>query len=661
MSAPLSLLLVEDDHFDAYEFQRAIGKTTIEIKEIRVCKYAEDALETLKTWLPDCIFIDYQLPKTNGLELLKQVKTIVPLIPVIILTSQGDERIAVEMMKAGAMDYFPKSEINSEKLSKALHTMSQVIEVERKRAKTQRELNDKEELIDKIALLSPNIIYVIDIEKWANIFHNKQIWSILGYLENDFTPEQNSLFAELFNKQDKLAFLKHYDFVKHFVKDGQVIEKEFCLRHKNGSEVWIITREVPFRRNDAGEVQEVLGTAIDITQRKFVEKELLRAKKEAEDASRIKSDFLSTMSHEIRTPMNAIVGFTDLLLTSSLSGQEQEYLHTIKYSADNLMVILNDILDFSKIEAGKLQLENFEFDLTEKLAYLQKTFDVSARRKQIDLIFDIDQNVPVHVIGDPHRLNQILVNLLGNALKFTLEGFVRLSLQVITESANSVDLRFDIYDTGIGVPQDKLNLIFDSFSQAHQNDATKFFGGTGLGLSITKKITDLMNGRITARSELGKGSVFSVFLSFSKGTRPMEQLVARQVAGISLIGYRILVAEDILANQVLLKHVLKKSGADFVICNNGKEAIEELERQPFNLVLMDLQMPVMDGVTAMKRIRNSPSEYAKVPVIALTADTFAETVAEIAACSFRDFITKPFKADELIRKIALHVGAGAVA
>lgn len=654
---PITILLVEDDNIDAMEFSRAIKKSQIEIEEIRICKYAEEALLTLENWTPGCVFIDYQLPKTNGLELLKKIKRMAPHLPVVVLTSQGDERIAVEMMKAGAMDYFPKSEINSEKLTKTFHTMSQMLDMERKREKTQQELTEKEEFIDKIALLSPNIIYVIDIEKWVNIFHNKQIWNILGYTDDDLMPETGSVFLKIINNQDQSTFRKHYYHIRQSVKDGEVVEKEFRLKHKDGSEVWIITREVPFKRNSKGDVQEVLGTAIDITRRKFMENELIRAKKEAEEALRIKSDFLSTMSHEIRTPMNAIIGFTDLLLASDFSGQDQQYLNTIKYSADNLMVILNDILDFSKIEAGKFDLENFEFDLKEKLGYLQKTFEVKAKEQNIELTFHLDDNVPDFLIGDAYRLNQILVNLLGNALKFTAAGFVRLSVKVEKDHGDHVDLNIEVSDSGIGISEDKLSLIFDSFSQAHQNNATKYFGGTGLGLTITRKLTELMNGSITAKSQLGMGATFCVFLNFKKSTKPLVKLNVNISSDFSLKGYRILAAEDILANQILLKHLLKKWGAEFIICNNGQEVLDALETQEFDLILMDIQMPVMDGITAMKTLRKLLPKYANVPVIAFTADTFAENTPEIAECYFSDFVTKPFKSEELIKKITRHLPA----
>jgi PAS domain S-box-containing protein len=651
----ITVLLVEDDSIDAMEFMRAIRKSQVEIDEIRVCKYAEEALQTLESWSPSCVFIDYQLPKTNGLELLKRIKRTAPNLPVIVLTSQGDERIAVEMMKAGAMDYFPKSEVNAEKFTKTFHTMSQMREMERKREETQLVLSEKEEFIDKIALLSPNIIYVIDIEKWANIFHNKQIWNILGYDDNDVVPEEGSVLMKIINDQDQPSFRQHYRYIRHNVKDGEVVENEFRLKHKNGSEVWIITREVPFKRNEKGEVQEVLGTAIDITRRKFVENELIRAKKDAEEASRIKSDFLSTMSHEIRTPMNAIIGFTDLLLESDFSGQNLQYLNTIKYSADNLMVILNDILDFSKIEAGKLDLEHFEFDLREKLGYLHKTFELRAREQDIELTFHVDENVPQVLLGDAHRLNQILVNLLGNAVKFTPSGFIRLSVLVENDYEDQVDLKIEVTDSGIGISEDKLNSIFDSFSQAHQNNATRYFGGTGLGLTITRKITDLMNGSITAKSRLGQGSTFCVFLNFKKSIQPLTRPVTDSNAGFSLSGYRILAAEDILANQILLKHLLNKWGAEFTICNNGKEVLETIAVQQFDLILMDIQMPVMDGISAMKSIRKSYPQYEKTPIIAFTADTFAEHTPEIADCYFNDFVTKPFKTEELIKKITKHL------
>ncbi|GGN10923.1 hypothetical protein GCM10010967_53510 [Dyadobacter beijingensis] len=653
---PLSILLVEDDDIDAMKLSRAISRAQVDIGEIRICKYAEEALQMLDTWTPGCIFLDYQLPKTNGLELLKTVKERAPHLPVIVLTSHGDERIAVEMMKAGALDYFPKSEINPEKLTKAFHTMSQMLEMEKGREEAENELAEKEEFINKVALLSPNIIYVIDIEKWTNIFHNKQIWKILGYSEYEVETDTRKGLARIINEQDQHTFRTHYNHMRYHVKDAEVVEKEFRLKHKDGSEVWIITREVPFKRNARGRVQEVLGTAIDITSRKIAEQELIQAKKDAEEATRIKSDFLSTMSHEIRTPMNAIIGFTDLLLGSGFTGQEQQYLNTIKYSADNLLVILNDILDFSKIEAGKFGLENFEFDLREKLGYLMKTFEIRAREKSIDFTFHCGRDVPQIVMGDPYRLNQIMVNLIGNAIKFTEEGgFVKVTVHLDEDHGETVDLKIDVSDSGIGISEDKLSVIFDSFSQAHANNATRNFGGTGLGLSITRKITQLMNGTISARSRLGEGSTFTVVLRFGKGSTSYGEEKTDTPLTLSLKGYRILAAEDILANQILLKHLLNKWEAEFVICNNGKEVLHSLETDDFDLILMDIQMPVMDGVTAMKKIQGSYPRHKNVPVIALTADTFAETTPEIAACNFSGFVTKPFKADELIRAINQHL------
>lgn len=655
MITPLNILLVEDDNIDAMEFRRALSRSHIEINELRVCKCAEEALLLLENWLPNCIFIDYQLPKTNGLELLRKTKETAPHIPVIILTSQGDERIAVEMMKAGAMDYFPKAEITPEKITRIFHSMWQMLETERKRIETQKELSEKEELIDKIALLSPNIIYVIDIENRTDVFHNNQIWPILGYSAEDLAMTPETFIFQAIHEDDLPTIKEHYHHLRSHVKDGEETEMEVRLKHKNGSEIWIITREVPFKRNEQGEVQQVLGTAIDITRRKSMENELIKAKRDAEEASRIKSDFLSTMSHEIRTPMNAIIGFTDLLLESDLSGESSQHLNTIKYSADNLMVILNDILDFSKIEAGKFDLEDFEFDLREKLGYLEKTFEVKAREKGIDLNFEIDTKIPELLIGDAYRLNQILVNLLSNALKFTHTGFVHLSVKVENDSTEQVGLRFEVADSGIGISEDKLSSIFDSFSQVHHNNAKKYFGGTGLGLTITRKLTEMMNGSIYAESELDRGSTFSVLLSFRKIVQPQPKPQSLSTGDFSLKGYKILAAEDILANQILLKHLLNKWGAEFVICNNGEEVIKTIADAQFDLILMDIQMPVMDGLTAMKLIRKSYPGYDHVPVIAFTADTFAESTPEIHACNFDDFVTKPFKADELIKKISIHL------
>ncbi|MCE7073219.1 response regulator [Dyadobacter sp. CY327] len=654
--APISILLVEDDEIDAMNLLRAIRKSQVEIGEVKICKYAEDALLTLDSWVPGCVFLDYQLPKTSGLELLKKIKERAPQLPVIVLTSQGDERIAVEMMKAGATDYYPKSEITAEKLTKAFHTLGQMLEVEKDREDARHELAEKEEFINKIALLSPNIIYVIDIEKWTNIFHNKQIWKILGYSEDDIATDSKNGLKQIINNQDQLTFRRHYHYMRHYVKDEDVIEKEFRLKHKDGSEVWIITREVPFKRNEAGTVQEVLGTAIDITSRKQAEQELIQAKRDAEEATRIKSDFLSTMSHEIRTPMNGIIGFTDILLNSDFQGQDKEYLKMIKSSADNLLVILNDILDFSKIEAGKFGLESFQFDLKEKLDVLIRTFDVRAREKSIDLLFECADDVPKILMGDAYRLNQILNNLVGNAIKFTENGFVKIAVQLEKDHGRNVDLRIDVSDSGIGISEDKLNDIFESFSQAHHNNATRYFGGTGLGLSITRKITELMNGTISAKSKLGEGATFSVVLNFGKGGLSLEEEKASAPENLSLKGFRILAADDVPANQMLLKHLLKRWEAEFTICGNGREVLTSLDgNDGYDLILMDIQMPVMDGITAMKTIRSQYPKYTHVPVIAFTADTFAENAPELESCHFNDFVTKPFKADELIRVIARHL------
>ncbi|HEV7348919.1 response regulator [Telluribacter sp.] len=645
----MSILLVEDDDIDAMSFQRAIKKSGIRVGEIRVCKYAEEALQLLNDWLPDCAFIDYQLPRTNGLQLLKKIKSGAPQLPITILTSHGDERIAVEMMKAGAFDYFPKSEVNGEKLAKTLHAIQRMVEAERQQEQIRSELADKEAFIQKITQLSPNIIYVNDIEKGINVYHNEQIREILGYSNEDLLHTGQSLFLQIVTPEERKLLLRHYCRIRHRIKDGAVLEKELCLLHKDGSEVWIITREVPFKRNARGKVSQVLGTAIDITERKKAEKELIQAKKDAEEAARIKAEFLSTMSHEIRTPMNAIIGFTELLLKENFTGNNLQNLRTIQYSAENLMVILNDVLDFSKIEAGKLSLENLEFDLSEKLNYFRTAFQGKAQDQNIELRINSGPEVPRMLMGDPYRLNQIIMNLLGNALKFTQKGYVEVMVSLEKDLNDSVELRFEVRDTGIGISEKKINEIFDSYAQVHTNDANRYFGGTGLGLTITQKITSLMGGSIRVQSTLGEGSVFTVRLPFRKVTqRKVKTIVPAPGDPFSLKGYSILVAEDTIANQLLLKHLLEKWEADYMICNNGEEVLRTLEERGFDLILMDIQMPVMDGITAMKSIRKDMPRHQHVPVIAFTADTFARKNPDLVECRFDDFVTKPFKFDELI-------------
>ena len=406
---------------------------------------------------------------------------------------------------------------------------------------------------------------------------------------------------------------------------------------------------------------KIIGFAVfaqDVTQRILFEEELKDAKIKAEAGAKAKSAFLSNMSHEIRTPMNVIMGLTNIVLQDNLSAKSRENLRTVKSATENLLGIVNDILDISKIEAGKVTLEEKDFDLFELLKDIERVFSFSTKEKKLYFNVNMADNMPKVVKGDRLRLNQILINLLGNAFKFTNEGGVTLTVSILTENAyqNANMVRFVIADTGIGIPASQQKSIFESFTQAFSDKAKKI-QGTGLGLAITKQLVELQNGQIYVTSELGKGSNFIIELPFLKTNN--TQIITenpsnkQQQEQISLKGMRILLAEDNLLNQFVAKQILEEWEIVLEIANTGVEVLEKMAKQDFDLILMDLQMPEMDGFEATEYIRTKLSAPENsIPIIALTADAFQDTRQKALEIGMNAVVTKPFQTEELFSAIA---------
>ncbi len=398
----------------------------------------------------------------------------------------------------------------------------------------------------------------------------------------------------------------------------------------------------------------VYSIIFDITERKKIEIELQKAKEKAEEAYREKTFFISNVSHEIRTPLNAIIGLTELFMEDeNLSDSHLENMRSIKYSSDHLLGVINDVLDFSKLEAGKVQLEKTEFDVHNLVKESAQTINFKAKEKGITINISIQPSIPKVLLGDPSRLRQIILNLLSNAIKFTHEGHINIDVLLLNEYENNLQLRFSVSDTGIGIPETKVNSIFESFTQAETNTSRKF-GGTGLGLSICKKLVELQNGQMGVKSVEGMGSTFWFDLTYEVSLKTFLPDANKGYSSVkNLRGFKILLVEDDKMNQFVMAQIMKKWLAKIDIVDNGMMAIQKLEQQKYNLVLMDLHMPELNGYEATKIIRNPVSNVLDhdVPIIALTADVSLETRERVKNAGMNDFLSKPSDKNEMFEKI----------
>ncbi|KPA15598.1 multi-sensor hybrid histidine kinase [Candidatus Magnetomorum sp. HK-1] len=410
--------------------------------------------------------------------------------------------------------------------------------------------------------------------------------------------------------------------------------------------------------DDSGTFNQIRAAISDISKRKQLEQNLLESKINAEFANKAKSQFLASMSHEIRTPMNAILGFTELLYSELKNKKQKRYIETIKNSGKNLLALINDILDLSKVEAGKMIIQHKPTNPHDIFNEIKMSFCQQITHKNLDFFMDISNNIPESIDIDEMRFKQILINLISNAIKFTKKGHIKVFAEKIntTENNDNIDLRIIVEDTGIGIPQESQKKIFESFTQQDDQDNKKF-GGTGLGLSITKNLVELMNGMIYVKSTINKGSTFEILFRNITVTETNKKHKAHEQIENENLKFEqanVLVADDDSINRMLLREIFEDLNLNCIEAENGEQAVLYAEQHIPDVILLDIQMPVMDGHEAVKLIKNN-KKIKQIPVIALTAMGMEEDRDKVKASGFDDYLLKPFTESELSEKLRKYI------
>lgn len=505
----------------------------------------------------------------------------------------------------------------------------------------QKELADFNEYISKLYDSIPVGIVLIDAETRNIVNINNSGLEILGYERE-----------ELLNKACNFSFCPTLKNKCPVIDLKQNIDNaERSVIHKNGKHITVLKKACIINIKDR---KFVLESFIDITKIKETEAELIKMKEKAEQASFEKSRFLANMSHEIRTPMNSIYGMSTILCETELSKDQADIVETIKASSDILVRILNDILDLSRIESGKINIEKANFDLNQLIKTVAHPFELKYRSGRITFINEfVSGDHHGHYLGDSLKIGQVLNNLLSNAVKFTSEGTVRLTTEIVSETDNSAVIQFIVSDTGIGIEEKSLEKIFERFTQADIS-TTRKYGGTGLGLTISKKLAELLGGELTVRSTPGIGSEFFFRIELEK--TPGDQPVRKSVIDIEQFSEKmkrinILVAEDNVLNQKYISTLLKRKSANFKIVENGNQVLEELKISKYDIILMDGQMPEMDGINTTLAIRSGDTHYRTIPIIALTASALLDEKNKFIEAGMDDYLSKPIDQDALFHTI----------
>lgn len=631
----------------------------------------QEALEILKADNDFAIILmDVQMPGMSGLdavEIIHQTKELKHL-PIIFLTANMDTVNVFRGYEVGAVDYMIKP-LSSEILRAKVAVFVDLYK------KTKEILAQKQE----VELLHGDVETQKSLTKYSNSLIEASVDPLFTVSPEGKLMDMNEATVRITGRpREKLIGSDFFDYFtdserarevyQEVFANGSVVNSPLTLKHESG-ELTDVFFNGSIYKDSIGNVTGIVIVARDVTEQKRIATELLNAKtaaelatgiaelakgnaekatRIAEDAVKAKQQFLSNMSHEIRTPMNAIIGFTKVLLRTDLSDRQKEYLQAIRLSGDALIVLINDILDLAKVDAGKMTFEKTPFKMQESISAMLHLFETKIEEKNISLIKKYDNRIPNVLLGDSVRLHQVILNLVSNAVKFTTEGKITVGVEMIEENKETVTIEFSVTDTGIGISANKIKNIFENFQQA-SSDTTRLYGGTGLGLAIVKQLVEPQGGSVKVESTFGKGSTFSFLLTFDKTDKEVESETALVEIDKQVKNIEILVVEDIKLNKLLIKTLLDDFGFDHDIVSNGKEAIDKLPYKHYDLILMDLQMPVMNGFEATEYIRKYLNPT--IPIMALTADVTTVDLNKCKQVGMNDYVSKPINEKILYSKI----------
>lgn len=639
----LKLFIVEDEFIVMENIKLDVRSFGYEI--VGTAANGIDAIEGILKEKPDLILMDINLKGSlSGIDVARRIKG--ENIPVVFITAYADEKTLETARSLGAYGFLIKP-------FQALDLKS-AIEMAIGKSETLKQIEDQKETTDK-KLLATRRNYKTIIENVSDLIYTTDNYGFIKYVNPaaasivGFTSDE--LMGMNIRNFVKGEFRKKIDSIYRMAHEGKEenIYLEVPIITKDKTEIWVGQNITAIRED--GRLVGFQGVARNIDNRIQFEEELIRAKEEAEETAKLKSQFLANMSHEIRTPLNGIVGISKLLKDTELDEKQTEYIKAIISSSHQLMGIVNNILDLSKLDAEKMSVDLNTFDIQELVSGIEAIYEKRAAEKGVKFACIHDDYIPKYLIGDSIKINQILHNLIGNALKFTKDGSVLVTTYLAKQDENDCVIGIKVSDTGIGIPEEKLKDVFQAFVQSNSSTSREY-GGTGLGLAIVDRLIKLLGGSIQLKSATGKGTTFTVELPLKSASQDeIEKSIQLPTDDVfNLSGTRVLLAEDNKVNQIVTSDLLKSQNCTVEICNNGKEAVEEFIEHDYDIILMDMQMPVMDGYSAMKIIRNDIQvEKRNVPIIALTAHAFQGELDKCKDFGATDYMSKPFEPTSLFK------------